>query len=225
MWNAGVARRTGYPVRHSGAAPSRHGARASAKAPMERDRRRAPSIRADAYRQRLPSGRVDRAIFLRRADRPRGRLRGPAVPAANVSSTRLTGGFADGSDWPQLVHIATDGESYGHHHRFGDMALAYALEQIEAQQLARADQLRRVSREDIRRPTKSRSSRKLPGAAPTASTVGGAIAAATPAPIPTGTSSGARRCAMRSTGCAITVAPLWEQQGARAISRSLVGAR
>jgi alpha-amylase/alpha-mannosidase (GH57 family) len=30
-----------------------------------------------------------------------------------------------------LLHIATDGESYGHHHRFGDMALAYALEDIE----------------------------------------------------------------------------------------------
>ena len=27
--------------------------------------------------------------------------------------------------------IATDGESYGHHHRFGDMALAFALRRIE----------------------------------------------------------------------------------------------
>ncbi len=33
---------------------------------------------------------------------------------------------------PQLAHIATDGESYGHHHKFGDMALAYALRAIEA---------------------------------------------------------------------------------------------
>ncbi|MDF1564595.1 MAG: DUF3536 domain-containing protein [Deltaproteobacteria bacterium] len=31
-----------------------------------------------------------------------------------------------------LEHIATDGESYGHHHRFGDMALASALEHLEA---------------------------------------------------------------------------------------------
>ena len=30
-----------------------------------------------------------------------------------------------------LVHVATDGESYGHHHRFGDMALAAALESLE----------------------------------------------------------------------------------------------
>jgi alpha-amylase/alpha-mannosidase (GH57 family) len=30
---------------------------------------------------------------------------------------------------PQLIHIATDGETYGHHRKFGDMALAYALEE------------------------------------------------------------------------------------------------
>jgi alpha-amylase/alpha-mannosidase (GH57 family) len=35
-------------------------------------------------------------------------------------------------NWPELVHIATDGESYGHHHRFGDMALAYTLSHIES---------------------------------------------------------------------------------------------
>ncbi|MGD0346554.1 MAG: DUF3536 domain-containing protein, partial [Terracidiphilus sp.] len=43
---------------------------------------------------------------------------------------RLKAGFKDGAQ-PQLVHIATDGESYGHHHRYGEMALAYALRLLE----------------------------------------------------------------------------------------------
>ncbi len=34
-------------------------------------------------------------------------------------------------DGPVLFHIATDGETYGHHHKYGDMALAYALQYIE----------------------------------------------------------------------------------------------
>jgi alpha-amylase/alpha-mannosidase (GH57 family) len=40
---------------------------------------------------------------------------------------RLMSAFHDKRTWPQLVHIATDGETYGHHHPHGDMALAYAL--------------------------------------------------------------------------------------------------
>jgi hypothetical protein len=32
---------------------------------------------------------------------------------------------------PVLSHVATDGESYGHHHQNGDMALAYCLETID----------------------------------------------------------------------------------------------
>ncbi len=47
-------------------------------------------------------------------------------------SGRLRAAFDQGLERTQLVHIATDGESYGHHFRYGDMALAYALHQIEA---------------------------------------------------------------------------------------------
>ena len=52
-------------------------------------------------------------------------------------SDRLLGAFSDARTWPQLVHIATDGETYGHHRAYGDMALAFALQNIETSQVAR----------------------------------------------------------------------------------------
>ncbi|MCK5707618.1 MAG: DUF3536 domain-containing protein [Candidatus Aureabacteria bacterium] len=45
---------------------------------------------------------------------------------------RLTGLFHKDGPKSQLVHIATDGETYGHHHRFGEMALTYCLHHIES---------------------------------------------------------------------------------------------
>jgi alpha-amylase/alpha-mannosidase (GH57 family) len=45
-------------------------------------------------------------------------------------AARLKTGFRDGAQ-PQLAHVATDGESYGHHHKHGEMALAYMLRLIE----------------------------------------------------------------------------------------------
>ncbi len=50
---------------------------------------------------------------------------------------RLMSGFSSTRQFPQLVHIATDGESYGHHHHFGEMALTYALEEIQKNDLAK----------------------------------------------------------------------------------------
>jgi alpha-amylase/alpha-mannosidase (GH57 family) len=52
-------------------------------------------------------------------------------------SDRLLGAFSDARTWPQLVHIATDGETYGHHRAYGDMALAFALHNIETSQVAK----------------------------------------------------------------------------------------
>lgn len=40
-------------------------------------------------------------------------------------------------DFPYLAHIATDGETYGHHHSHGDMALAYCLYLVESRNLAK----------------------------------------------------------------------------------------
>ncbi len=45
---------------------------------------------------------------------------------------RLLDGFRLDRNDPQLVSIATDGETYGHHHRFGDMALSYVLQSLDA---------------------------------------------------------------------------------------------
>jgi len=45
---------------------------------------------------------------------------------------RIMEGFDDGRSWNQLMHIATDGESYGHHHQYGEMGLASALACIES---------------------------------------------------------------------------------------------
>ena len=46
---------------------------------------------------------------------------------------RLLSGFRpdEAANEPQLVHVATDGESYGHHHRHGEMALSYGMHWIE----------------------------------------------------------------------------------------------
>ena len=51
-----------------------------------------------------------------------------------VFARRLLDGFSEKSDHAQIVHVATDGESYGHHHKYGEMALAFAIKFIEEQQ-------------------------------------------------------------------------------------------
>ena len=89
-----------------------------------------------AYELRLPSRRKINLFFY---DGPISR----AVAFENLLSNgevfagRLIGGFSEGRSWPQLVHIATDGETYGHHQSHGDMALAYALQYMESKQMAR----------------------------------------------------------------------------------------
>jgi len=45
----------------------------------------------------------------------------------NKFISRLKDGISSQRDYNQLVNIATDGESYGHHTKFGDMALSYVL--------------------------------------------------------------------------------------------------
>jgi alpha-amylase/alpha-mannosidase (GH57 family) len=88
------------------------------------------------YRCNLPSGRsidlffydgpISRAVAFERL-----------LARGENLAHRLLDAFGEGRTHPQLVNIATDGETYGHHHRNGDMALAYALDYIDEQKLSR----------------------------------------------------------------------------------------
>jgi len=61
---------------------------------------------------------------------------GRLLTSGEAFARRLTQAFSDGRGWPQLIHVATDGETYGHHHHYGDMALAFCLHFIETNKLA-----------------------------------------------------------------------------------------
>ncbi len=50
-------------------------------------------------------------------------------------ASRLLSTYAD-DERIELMNIATDGETYGHHHRHGEMALSYALHHIRTKELA-----------------------------------------------------------------------------------------
>lgn len=81
------------------------------------------------YLQRLSDGR-SLAIFFYDGPISQAVAFERLLKNGEVFARRLIGGFDDEREAPQLMHIATDGESYGHHHRHGDMALAYALDTI-----------------------------------------------------------------------------------------------
>jgi alpha-amylase/alpha-mannosidase (GH57 family) len=81
------------------------------------------------YYCRLPSGRKIAVFFYNGGishDIAFGHLLDNGVDFA----ARLMSNF-DGREEPQLVNIATDGETYGHHHKYGEMALSYAFYHIE----------------------------------------------------------------------------------------------
>ncbi|OGW51204.1 MAG: glycoside hydrolase [Nitrospirae bacterium GWC2_57_9] len=89
-----------------------------------------------AYKCALPSGRHITLFFY---DGPISQAVAfeKLLDSGERFAHRLESGFSQDRKWNQLLHIATDGESYGHHHKFGDMALAYALHYIEEKKLAR----------------------------------------------------------------------------------------
>jgi alpha-amylase/alpha-mannosidase (GH57 family) len=81
------------------------------------------------YRMRFPSG-ASLAVFFYDSPRSRAIAFEGLLNSGENFAARLKGGFTEALE-AQLVHVATDGESYGHHHRHGEMALAYALRVLE----------------------------------------------------------------------------------------------
>lgn len=80
-----------------------------------------------AFRVALPSGRSVAVVVYDGAV-----SQAVAFEGLLHSGDRLAKRLSDASHSTGFVLIATDGESYGHHHAYGEMALAYAQEQIDA---------------------------------------------------------------------------------------------
>jgi alpha-amylase/alpha-mannosidase (GH57 family) len=83
-----------------------------------------------AYKVQLPSGRSLTVLFY---DGPVSRAVAfeRLLNKGEDFAQRLRSLFPADRHGPQLVHMATDGETYGHHHTYGEMALAYALSCLE----------------------------------------------------------------------------------------------
>ncbi|HYF68496.1 MAG TPA: DUF3536 domain-containing protein [Ohtaekwangia sp.] len=82
------------------------------------------------YRCVLPSGSTI-VLFFYDGDISQGVAFSGLLNDGKKFAHRLIDSFEPGTTEPQLVHIATDGETYGHHHKHGDMALAYCLDYIQ----------------------------------------------------------------------------------------------
>jgi alpha-amylase/alpha-mannosidase (GH57 family) len=89
-----------------------------------------------AYACNLPSGRSI-GLFFYDASVSRAVAFEKLLFSGENLARRLTSRFDTEGDSAQLIHIATDGETYGHHHSHGDMALAYALDYLRQNKLAR----------------------------------------------------------------------------------------
>jgi alpha-amylase/alpha-mannosidase (GH57 family) len=85
------------------------------------------------YLVNLPSGRTINVFFYDGPISQAVAFEG-LLSSGEAFAERLMSGFDEERDWPQILHIATDGESYGHHHRHGEMALSYALHMVDEQE-------------------------------------------------------------------------------------------
>jgi len=79
-----------------------------------------------AYLCKLPSGKHIN-LFFYHGPLSRGVAFEGLLRDGEYFYNRILAAFPLDPGGPSLVHLATDGETYGHHHRFGEMALAYVL--------------------------------------------------------------------------------------------------
>ena len=82
-----------------------------------------------AYVCNLPSGRSINLFFYDGQLSQKIAFGGLLNDGGNFAAELIRTNPAHGQ--ATLSHVATDGESYGHHHKYGDMALAYCLECID----------------------------------------------------------------------------------------------
>ncbi len=82
------------------------------------------------YRCNLPSGKSI-TVFFYEGNIAQGVAFNGLLYDGRQFAERLLDSFDNNDTSPQLVNIATDGETYGHHHKHGDMALAFCLDHIE----------------------------------------------------------------------------------------------
>lgn len=82
-----------------------------------------------AYLCKLPSGKQI-ALFFYDGPVSQGIAFSDTLKSGENLAKRLLGTYTNGEE-NQLVHIATDGETYGHHQKFAEMALAYCLKYVQ----------------------------------------------------------------------------------------------
>jgi len=88
------------------------------------------------YLCKLPSGR-NIVIFFYSGPISKEIAFNKLLKSGEEFAKRLLGEFGTEQERAQLVHIANDGETYGHHHRFGEMALSYCQHYLEDHGLAK----------------------------------------------------------------------------------------
>jgi len=78
------------------------------------------------------AGRTSIAVFFYHGAISRAVAYEKLLASGEKLLTRIEQAYNGDGDGPELISLATDGESYGHHFKFGDMALSWLFDHLEA---------------------------------------------------------------------------------------------